>query len=1141
MKKDELIFHLWRWSRKKMLVMKFVVLMVLLPVITFAIPAYSQKQIKMDVQGVSLEQVLKELQVQSGYYILYNKQDVQGVKNVSLKVDGSSVKEVLELCLRNTSLQYAIEDQTILISLKKAGVEPEKKESVIIKGVVKDSKGSVLPGVTVIIKGTSVGTATGIDGNFSLNLVKQDTATLLFSFVGMKTKEVKWTGQSELNVMLEDEMSEMDEVVVIGYGTSTKKDLTGAVASFDTRVIEESTATNVATMMQGQISGLSILAGSGAPGSPARLEIRGVPSLSGATSPLIVVDNVPMTSDFDINELNPDDIQSIDVLKGASSAAIYGSRAAAGVIMITTKAGRRNQKPVINYSFDYSMTSLVSDINTLSTDEFKMLVLEAASNSAKAAGYEDVTQWSTYKKFADPSFWGDADTPWMDYIMRDGSRQQHKVSIRGGGELFGYNASLGYTNELGQVKGTEFERYTYDVGFDTDINPWISATVKVAGTITDRLSNNGSLSIAAEARPDLEPYNEDGSYYIHSYTWYGQTYYVGNPIVEMEENTNRTEGNNIRLTGNLEFKILPELTLMTQYTYQTRKGEGYSYASSQTEEGSFNWSDQKGLGVKRHSKTTNKELEVRLSYVKSFGEKHRLSAVLASNYNEEDSESYSLAMSDFADDNVQNAIWQGTNPYQYGMLSGSASGSKLLSFVGRVEYKFMDRYLFTGTLRSDGSSRFAPAYRWGTFPSFAAAWIVSEENFMKGIDWLSFLKIRAGWGKSGNGFVGEYGWRTLYSSTDYQGMPAMVPSQIGNDELKWEATEQYDLGLDFGFLRNQRIRGSLGFYVKKTEGLLYPFTMALSTGMTSTTVNFANIENKGVEFDISAAIIQNKDWDWSFGFNIGKNKNKITGLDAEFVSSPGSTSLGNTVIQEGKSLGLIYGYETDGVFRSQEEVDYYESLNPDYMYQEKYSYRKTIPGDLKFVDQNGDGRVNRDYGNMDDKVVLGCSRPDFEGGFNTRLRWKGLTLSVQGTFSYGAQKAWLAEANQFTFSSAGTLNVLDVALKRWTPENPTSNYPCVRIDFLNTDFTDFSVHDASFLKIQNINLEYKLPESIVSKTKIFGNVSVFVSANNVCTFTSYPGPSPESYSSNTIQGAAIDSDAYPRTRTFNFGLKLTVK
>ena len=339
MKKDELILHLWRWSRKKMLVMKLVVLMVLVPVITFAIPAHSQKQIKMEVQGVPLEQVLKELRVQSGYYILYNKQDVQGVKNVSLKVDGASVDDVLRLCLQNTPLQYVIEDQTILISVKKVGDEPEKKESVIIKGVVKDSKGSVLPGVTVVIKGTTVGTATGVNGDFAMNLVKQDTATLVFSFVGMKTKEVKWRGQSEINVVLEDEMSEMDEVVVIGYGTSTKKDLTGSVASFDTRVIEESTATNVASMMQGQIAGLSILAGSGAPGSPARLEIRGVPSLSGATSPLIVVDNVPMTSDFDINELNPDDIQSIDVLKGASSAAIYGSRAAAGVNMITTKGG----------------------------------------------------------------------------------------------------------------------------------------------------------------------------------------------------------------------------------------------------------------------------------------------------------------------------------------------------------------------------------------------------------------------------------------------------------------------------------------------------------------------------------------------------------------------------------------------------------------------------------------------------------------------------------------------------------------------------------------------------------------------------------------------------------------------------------
>lgn len=1016
-----------------------------------------------------------------------------------------------------------------------------QKETIVIRGIVKDKEGTPLPGVTILIKGSTVGVSTDVKGEYVMNVEKRDSLVLSFSFVGMKTKEVKWNGQQTLNVVLEEEVSKVEEVVVIGYGTTTKKDLTGSVASFDSRIIEESTATSVAHMMQGQIPGLSILAGDGAPGSPARLEIRGVPSLSGATSPLIVVDNVPMTSDFDINELNPDDIQSIDILKGASSAAIYGSRAAAGVIMIMTKGGRRDQKPVINYSYDYSITSLVSDVNTLTTDEFKMLVMEAVRNGAKAEGYDDITKYSKYATFAASDFFGEANTPWMKYIMRDGSKQQHKVSIRGGGSSFGYNASLGYTDELGQVKGTNYERYTYDIGFNADINKWIRATVKVSGTLSDRLSNNAGLFTAAKARPDIKAYNDDGSLYLHSYLYSGRTYYVVNPIIEMEENTTESEDHNVRLTGNLEFRILPELNLITQYTYQTRKGERYAYQSSRTQAGSGYWGDQKGYGRKTHSKTDSKELEIRLSYMKDFGENHKLTAMLASNYNDEEQEYYTLSMTDFPDDYVQNAIWQGANPYKYGAVNGSASGSVLLSFVGRIEYKFMDRYLVTGTIRSDGSSKFSPKYRWGTFPSFAAAWIISEENFLKDSQWLSFLKIRAGWGKTGNGWVGEYGWRTLYSSTDYQNMPATIPSQIGNNELKWESTKQYDLGLDFGFLKNQRIRGSLGFYKKTTKGLLYPFTMALSTGMGSTSVNFANIENKGVEFDISATIIQNKDWNWSFGFNIGKNKNKITGLDAEYISAPGQTYLSNTVIREGESLGLIYGFETDGVFRSQAEIDYYESLNPDYQYQEQYSYRKTIPGDLKFVDQDGDGRVNKVYGNHEDKIVLGCSRPDFEGGFNTRLSWKGLTLSVQGTFSYGAQKAWTAEANQFCFASTGTANVLDVALKRWTPENPDSNYPCVRLDFYNNDFTDFSVYNASYLKIQNINLEYRFPKYIVDKTKIFGNISVFASANNVCTFTSYPGPSPESWSSDAIRGASVDTEAYPKTRTFNFGVKVTIK
>ena len=462
------------------------------------------------------------------------------------------------------------------LSMSESPTNDTKKETIVIRGIVKDKEGTPLPGVTILIKGSTVGVSTDVKGEYVMNVEKRDSLVLSFSFVGMKTKEVKWTGQQTLNVVLEEDVSEVEEVVVIGYGTTTK----------NSQIIEESTATSVAHMMQGQIPGLSILAGDGAPGSPARLEIRGVPSLSGATSPLIVVDNVPMTSDFDINELNPHDIQSIDILKGASSAAIYGSRAAAGVIMIMTKGGRRDQKPVINYSYDYSITSLVSDVNTLTTDEFKMLVMEAVRNGAKAEGYDDITKYSKYATFAASDFFGEANTPWMKYIMRDGSKQQHKVSIRGGGSSFGYNASLGYTDELGQVKGTNYERYTYDIGFNADINKWIRATVKVSGTLSDRLSNNAGLSTAAKARPDIKAYNDDGSLYLHSYLYSGRTYYVVNPIIEMEENTTESEDHNVRLTGNLEFRILPELNLITQYTYQTRKGERYAYQSSRTQAGS---------------------------------------------------------------------------------------------------------------------------------------------------------------------------------------------------------------------------------------------------------------------------------------------------------------------------------------------------------------------------------------------------------------------------------------------------------------------------------------------------------------------------------------------------------------------------
>lgn len=593
----------------------------------------------------------------------------------------------------------------------------------------------------------------------------------------------------------------------------------------------------------------------------------------------------------------------------------------------------------------------------------------------------------------------------------------------------------------------------------------------------------------------------------------------------------------------MDYTPFPGMNLTARYSYQAYGTDKDYYASSETYEGSHNFDGSfAGYGKRTQNKTYNQEVEARASYSKTFKKKHYINAMVASTFTDDSSEEYRFAMQNFGDDEVQNGIWQGTEPYEQNPRNGYSNGSVMLSFLGRFEYKYNNRYILNASVRTDGSSKFSPNNRWGTFPSFAVAWLLSEEKFVKdNMPWVSFLKLKGGWGRVGNGWVTEYGWRTMFENTEYMGNPGFIPDQMGNDELKWESTDAWDIGLDFGLLENQRIRGSLGYYVKKTEGLLYDMTMAPSTGTSSTTkVNYASIENKGIEFDITANIISTRDWAWSMSFNITKNKNKVTNIDAEYVSTPGSAFLSDTVLKEGMSLGLIYGFQTDGIFQTQEEIDYYESLNPDHSYQNGTTGARTIPGDLKYVDQNGDGYVNIATNAKDDRVVLGCSRPDFEGGLSTRLSWKGLTLNIQTSYAYGHQKLWKAGSQQFQFNSNEPNNVLDIALNRWTPENPGSEYPCMRLNKYQNETVDFAVYDASYWKIQNISLEYRLPQNWMRRTHVFNSISVGASVDNVYTFSDYPGPSPESFSANMIRGGSIDYGTYPMTRTFNFSVKVNL-
>lgn len=1083
-----------------------------------------------------MSSVFKKIEMMSKCKILFIYNEIRDYKvNVNLK--DVTAEQAVRHIISSFPLSYSVRNNFITIRKKKEQKDSEDSDMKVIEGRVIDEYQQPLPGASIIIGDKNKGAISDLNGQFSISF-DEENAILEISYVGYQTVRKTITKSGSIgDVQMQPDNALMDEVVVVGYGTAKRKDLTGAISSVDERLMSESAATDIGSIIQGQVPGLQILVGSGSPGEQVQMQIRGVSSLSGSTSPLIVVDDVAMPENFSINDINPADVKSIDVLKGASSAAIYGSRAAAGVIMISTKRGLRNSKPSIDYSYTYGTRQLVSDINVLNTEEFKLLLLEATRNSAQEQGYTDLKDYQYYKNFTAPGFFGEVDTPWMKLLMQKASVQTHNISIRGGGSGSSYSVSYGLSQEDGMLVNTGNRRQTLNMDLNTDINSWLRAGASFRGNVSKR-GQTENFRVASEARPDLPCYNEDGSYYVHEYDYMGEERFETNPMIEAKERDNTTRGIGANISAFVEANPWDNLRIRLQYSYNYNQQKERDFMPSKTFMGSGGYKGQKGELTNRDYLNVQQNFEARISYNKRVSD-HEFDVTLVGSLTDSENSSHTITFADFPDDKTQTAIYQGvTFKSQYGYDRGSL----LLSGVVRANYKYKDRYLLTASYRADGSSRFSPSNRWSYFPSVAAGWILTEEKWLRGNSFLSFLKLRASVGKVGMGYVSEYDWMTLYDSAEYLGKPAVVPGTMGNDDLKWEGTVAYDLGIDFAFFKNRRVSGTLGFYSKKTKDLLYNYTLSPGIGLPSARVNFASIQNRGVEFDVTVDILSKRELSWSVSFDISKNINKVTGLDNRFVSSPGSSSLRSTVIEEGKSLGLFYGYKTDGIFQTWEEINACEALNPDKPYQQKFSYDVISPGDIKLVDLSGDGYVNLAANNYEDMTVLGSSLPDFTGGISTRFYWKGFTLSMQGTFSYGNMKSWEAEGQQFSFNSTRPKNLLSLALKRWTPENRTNSYPKIKLNATSYGMTDFWLHDASYFKIQNISLTYNIPQSFLKKLKMLNRAELFTSINNVYTFTSYPGPNPESYdSSNRIAGAAIDYMAYPQTRTYNFGIRVSIK
>lgn len=1100
------------------------------------------QRIKMSIekQNADMIAVLTEVCKKNGFQLLCNDDELEGMRT-TITLKNASLEEILNHIFKGTPLTYRIMDDVIVVSprheQRTARALPQSTP-IEVKGKVIDEDGNPLPGVSVLISGTTVGVATDVNGEFSI-AVPNLKAKLVISFLGMDTEVVE-VKKEPMRVVLKEKQNDLDEVVVVGYGSARKKDLTGSVFRVDPKLFEESAATDIAQIIQGQVPGLAILTGSGRPGESAQLRIRGLATLRGNAGPLIVVDEVPMPSGFAINSLNPADVQSIDVLKDASATAIYGSRAAGGVVIITTKRGGQKD-PSIGYGYSCGWQQLTTDLRSLSPDEYKLLLFEACKNSAIAENYKSLEDYEVYKTITSPGFFGEANTNWMKLMMQNAFKQNHDLSIRGGSKAAQYYISLGYSKDKGVMRNSIFNRYNVMANLDLTISKYIKSGISFTFNSSDRTNSNTTMDKIAEARPDIPAYDEDGSYHLQHYVdGRGDDQWLDNPLIELERE-NGSQDKSLSLSGNLDFAITSDLLLKLRGSYNYSATDNRSYDPSTTNQGSNYFKGQLGSLSQGFSNSQGYTLEGQLSYVKTIN-KHAFDAVGVITYTDRESTSNSFVFTDFPDDSKQTALWQAAN---YKSNSGNESNSLLFSTVARGSYRYAGRYLLTATARMDISSNFARAHRRGFFPSVGIGWVTSEENFMKSLrKWVPYLKFRASMGKTGITAGGSTESMNVYKNGKYMNLPTVIPYQLGNPDLTWEITKQYDVAMEFGFLKNSKFRGSIGWYRKDTEHLLNQITLPPSTGMDRVNVNMASSRNTGIEFEISTTLWQYKGFSWTLALNVAKNTNIITGLDKQMTSSlSGGTDLDNTVLQEGKTVGLFYGYKTAGIIKSQEEIDALNAGAPKGMtYQngKESSDRPSIPGDIKYVDVNGDGYV--DFANVrtsEDRTVLGNSNPNFTGGFNTSFSYKSWNLGVHGTFSYGGKKYWSALPQQFTMSASSPKNVLNVALKRWTPENPTSNYPQIRVNNTNMSyFSDFFLYDASFLKIQNISLSYRVPQSVMKHLPMFSSISFSASVNNAFLFTPYPGPNPESYSNNKISGSAVDYSLYPEFMTINFSVRI---
>lgn len=1044
-----------------------------------------------------------------------------------------------------------------------AGIENvQEKGHTFIKGRVIDSDGNPLVGVTVQIEGTSYGVITDADGNYILEFPSMAHPKIVFSSIGYKSKSIEFRGVKEQNMMLELDHVALDDLVVIGYGSKSRKDVTTAISTVSQEQISKLAATTPTLdgLLQGTVKGVLATTANGEPGSSLKLNIRGITSpypKSGKgnnNQPLYVIDGVPtFMEDTGINPLiniSPNDIESIDVLKDAAATAIYGSRGANGVVIVKTKNGKRNEKTKVDFGYTFSFSNPIKNYKPLNISEYKNVQDEILRNTVDGMndgssivgmyGFDYIlnqygnvslneeTGLYTYNGLNE-SLYGKDNVNWADEVInKNAPTHQYNVAVRGGSNKTNYSFSFNGMNQEGLLLNDRMERYGARLSIDSEINKYITVGGVLDYTYSSRKSGSNDPALGYDndgwmTRPDLAVRDADGNFQrVDKFGLYTDTYNDANAVAKLQR---KTKYENDQFSGNayIDIKPVKGLTLHADANI-SRFIFSNSYFSPK-----ITLPEQLGMEptstlAESNYRNTNTSINFRADYKFTLTEAHRFDVMAGYSADRYWSKEHDQAYSGFPNDDVLNNASSATTVNK---PTETYSKSGLNSIYGRLSYDFLSRYLLDFSLRSDESSKFGPGNKRGTFPAVSLAWRINQEPFLESVRDIDDLKFRLSWGKTGSTNVSDFSYIQYFNGNQYGGQSGLtLASTYPNRDIKWEMTTEYNAGVDFT-LFNGRLTGSFDIYHRKTDGALAPAPIALEFGIGTYYSNILDLTNNGFEFSIGGDVVRTKDFTYNTMLSISSNRNKITKLNGSTLDM-----MHQDLYMEGHAMGTVKGYKVAGIYQSQDQIS---KLNEQAMAKGFDFYQDgAAVGDYMFVDTNGDGYISEA-----DRTAIANPEPKVFGGWSNTLSYKNFTLSMLFQYQLGGD-AYYSTMQESASGALGMSILREMYGNTWTPDRTDAKYAKLMwmpSAYTNTQANDRYVYSNSYFRLRNITLSYTFEPAWLERLHVSG-ASVFFTATNLFTITDWPGLDPDMAATNAFTKTTETKDVYPMSRSFSFGLKL---